>query len=76
VIEDAEARLYTLARELRRIPVREDTRALHLRALALKRELGRWRATPPDERTRQRLLAEIEWLTHAARATVLDPHAA
>jgi hypothetical protein len=63
----AENQLFALAMELRRVPVQSRTRELHLRALELKRDVARWRASRPGESERERVFAEIEALTREAR---------
>jgi hypothetical protein len=63
----AEALLHDLALELRRVPLEERTRRLHLRALALKTEVGTWRTTPIDEAARRAVLEELLALNNDAR---------
>ena len=55
----AERLLTELAIELRRVPVDEHTRALHLRALALKRSVMRWPDDQPDESARHAVVDEV-----------------
>lgn len=62
IVEHAERQLFALAAQLRRVPASGPTRSLHLRALALKREIGQWRARPPDAEDRHRVFAELEEL--------------
>jgi hypothetical protein len=63
----AEVLLHDLATELRSVPLEERTRRLHLRALAIKTELTRWRSEPPDERARRDVLDELVTLNTDAR---------
>lgn len=42
------------------------TRALHVRALELKRDVARWRHSPPTEAERERVFGELEELTREA----------
>jgi hypothetical protein len=67
-IARAEELLFALAIELRAVPVHERTRAVHLRALELKRDVASWRASPPIEDDRTRVFREIETLTREAQA--------
>ncbi len=55
----AERLLAELAIELRRVPVDEHTRTLHLRALALKRAVMRWPDDQPDESVRHAVVDEV-----------------
>lgn len=66
-IDQAERSLFALASELRRVPLGESTRQLHVRALELKREMVRWREHPPDQDVLTRALEEIERLAREAR---------
>jgi hypothetical protein len=63
----AEALLHDLALELRRVPLEERTRRVHLRALALKTEVVRWRTAPPTEAARRAVLEELVALNDDAR---------
>jgi len=71
-----EQRLYDLASELRFVPVRENTRPLHLRALALKRALREWSAVPPPPDALAAMHAELRALLDAARSARRDIRAA
>ncbi|HXN34129.1 MAG TPA: hypothetical protein VN894_19835 [Polyangiaceae bacterium] len=55
----AERLLTELAMELRRVPVHEHTRYLHLRALALKRAVMRWPDEQPDGSIRLAVIGEV-----------------
>jgi hypothetical protein len=63
----AEALLFELATILRRVPVEECTRSLHLRALALKGALGRWTVHQPDASARDAFFDELRALEREAR---------
>lgn len=65
-VDYAERCLHGLAHDLRRVPFLPSTRALHVRALELKRDVARWRRTVPDVDTRVRTLDEIEQLAAEA----------
>jgi hypothetical protein len=58
-LQRAEAVLYELALVLRRVPVGERTRELHLRALHLKRDVARWHSHMADDATRRAVLDEL-----------------
>ena len=63
--QQAEQLLHELAIELRRLPYRERTRGMHLRALALKRAVSAWAADPSCSEEQQRAVGEeIERLRH------------
>jgi hypothetical protein len=64
----AEAMLYTLALQLRRLPVNDRTHRLHVRALELKRDLARWCAEPGLAHAWGAAIAEIRALQVAATA--------
>jgi hypothetical protein len=55
----AELLLADLAMELRRVPVDERTRGIHLRALALKRAVMDWPKQQPDESIRHAVVDEV-----------------
>jgi hypothetical protein len=55
----AEGLLFELAKDLRHVPLEERTRALHLRALALKQAVARWPQSAPDPASRQALCEEV-----------------
>jgi len=63
----AEGLLADLGANLRRVPVEERTRALHLRAIALRRIVTRWSEDQPDEATRRSLCDELVALGEEAR---------
>lgn len=63
----AEALLADLGSHLRRVPVEERTRALHLRAIALRRIVIRWSEDQPDEATRAAQCKELVSLAEEAR---------
>jgi hypothetical protein len=62
----AESLLYELAVTLRRVPVEESTRRMHVRALDLKRQVVRWRADQPPRDERLSALDEIDQLAQEA----------
>ncbi len=70
-----EEALHRLAVELRRVPVGEATRRLHVRALELKRDVTRWGEQRADGETMRAALEEIDgllaeaigWREHGAR---------
>lgn len=66
-VDYAERCLHGLAHDLRRVPFLPSTRRMHVRALELKRDAARWRATVPDVDARVRTLDEIEQLASEAR---------
>lgn len=51
--------LRSIAEELLRVPLDVSTRALHLRALAMKREVALWRADSPSCEARKDALKEL-----------------
>jgi hypothetical protein len=63
----AESLLSELATELRRVPVDEHTRSLHLRALALKRAVMHWAEQHPDESIRHAVVDEVLAMQRVAR---------
>jgi hypothetical protein len=63
----AEALFFELATILRRVPVEECTRALHLRTLTLRGVLGRWASDQPDAEARDAFFDELRALEHEAR---------
>ena len=63
----AGALLAELAAALLRVPVDEQTRGLHLRALSLKRDMMRWHVERPDESIRRSVVGEILEMQDAAR---------
>ena len=63
----AEALLADLGTHLRRVPVEERTRALHLRAIALRHLVTRWPEEQPTEATRKALCDELVALGDEAR---------
>jgi hypothetical protein len=64
--EQADFLLHDLATELRRVPMCESTRKLHLRALALKREVSGWTVLQPAASERAPVIAEIRELCRTA----------
>jgi hypothetical protein len=62
----AEALLFELATILRRVPVEECTRTLHLRALTLRGILGRWPVDQPDASARDAFFDELRALEREA----------
>ncbi len=77
-LQRAEAVLYELALVLRRVPVDERTRELHLRALHLKRDVARWHSHMADDATRRAVLDELGRLQSEAaiwdRGSSRGPH--
>lgn len=69
----AEAILHELALVLLRVPVGEQSRELHLRALALKRDVTRWHLWMPDEAVRHAVLDELLRLQQEASVWDLGP---
>jgi hypothetical protein len=67
-IDHAERCLFVVAHQLKRVPLQPSTRRLHLRALELKRAIGRWRDEPPDVAGRDEVLAQIEELAHEVQS--------
>lgn len=67
-IARAEKLLFALAIELRAVPVHEQTRAVHLRALELKRAVASWRASRPGEDERARVFEQIGALGREVQA--------
>jgi hypothetical protein len=55
----AEELLFVIAAELRRIPMNERTKELHLRALRAKRDVTQWSRDPPAEPARLRSIEEL-----------------
>ena len=66
-VHRAEMLLFELATELRRLPVEERTRALHVRALELKHSLGRWPEDQPDDPARRAFCDEVIALQRETR---------
>ncbi len=62
----AEALLYDLATVLRCVPLGSHTRALHVRALELKRDVCRWPADRPAPSARRAALEELVGLRREA----------
>ena len=65
--ERAETLLAELAGALMRVPVDEQTRTLHLRALSLKRDVMQWHEKRPEEPVRRSVVEEILSMHEAAR---------
>jgi len=65
-LQHAEAVLYELAVLLRRVPLDEQTRDLHLRALHLKRDVAKWHEQVADESSRRAVLNELVRLRREA----------
>jgi len=63
----AESLLAELAMDLCVVPVEDRTRALHLRALALKRAVMRWSEDLPEESIRRIVLDEVLAIQAEAR---------
>jgi hypothetical protein len=55
----AESLLHDLAIELRRVPMCEPTRGLHLRALSLKREVSAWSVLQAGSAERSAVIEEL-----------------
>jgi hypothetical protein len=64
----AESLLHELATELRRVPLCAQTRGLHLRALALKREVSGWDDQGRDVSERGAVLQELGELQRHAQS--------
>lgn len=56
---EAESLLHELATELRRVPMCERTRELHIRALTLKREVSSWGVLEPGGPQRGAVITEL-----------------
>jgi hypothetical protein len=69
----AEALLHDLATKLVRVPLGPRTRGVHLRALALKRELGTWASAPPPEDRRRAIVEELIDLQRQAAECTRHP---
>ncbi len=80
-IQRAESMLYDVAVALKRLRLDESTRGVHLRALDLKRAVGRWRSEEPTPEDRSSVLEEIRqladetafWLRAAGAAVEPEP---
>nr|UXE44470.1 hypothetical protein Hi04_10k_c2441B_00018 [uncultured bacterium] len=79
-VRRAETALHELALVLRRVPVGEHTRELHLGGLRVKRDVERWHTLMPAAQERRAVLEELERLKRTAmvldRAAALLLHAA
>jgi hypothetical protein len=58
-VDQAGALLYDLAVVLRCVPLSPETRDLHVRALELKRDVGRWASEQPPAPLREAAIREI-----------------
>jgi hypothetical protein len=65
--ERAQAILHDIAVELRFVGVRGGTAHLHVRALALKRDVARWAETATVESQRQAIIDELLGLHEEAK---------
>lgn len=70
----AERLLFALATDLRHVRVEEATRALHLRALELKRVVARWPKDRPEHEARRALCDEVLALHGQTRGHVPSSH--
>jgi hypothetical protein len=68
----AERLLTALASELRRVSV-HDARAVHLRALALKRTVTSWADLAPDEAARHAVMGELMALRRQVDSLSAEP---
>jgi hypothetical protein len=66
--ERAERLLFALATDLRHLRIEEGTRALHLRALELKRAVARWPKDQPAAEARREVCEEVLSLHAETRA--------
>jgi len=67
----AEAFLHDIAVKLAHVPLGGPERELHLRALALKRDVARWRDERPDGATVQKTLEVLAYLDRESREALL-----
>jgi hypothetical protein len=65
--ERAEALLHSVAVELSRIRPAGRVAPLHVRALALKRDVARWKENAPPSARRHAIMAEIDALYETAK---------